>query len=391
MQNGLLRQHLYEWAFLILALKNVLDSSLLFHRPEWLDTLLILAFLSCIAWKLSQQTYTLARLAIYLLLGAIVVYTCAKSDYYYILFSFLGIIAIQDVELRRVVMKTAAVKAILIMVHVLYFLYAVLVYSDFTGILYNGEEARFFFYLGHPNTFAMFVLWTMLEFVYAYYERMNVLHLLLLCLLNTAMFLFTRSDTSLIVGTVALLLLLMDKLRKLRWGRALNLLSLYGFAVCAILFPGISIAYTQMSGASLAIFDFFDKLFTGRLLFGAFGYDQYGFTLLGRTLSFSGKVFWRGHWFDAIIFDNSYLWMFIRYGYLYLLLIAAALIRFGKSTTPLEKILVISFTLYGIMEAYIINVALCFPLLFIGRCLYSELEQKKPSTVRRMSRLTGAS
>ena len=59
-----LQQQLYTIAFVVLSIKNVLDSSHLFSRPEWLDTLFLLTFFACMGWKFFLQRYTVKSLII---------------------------------------------------------------------------------------------------------------------------------------------------------------------------------------------------------------------------------------------------------------------------------------------------------------------------------------
>ena len=107
-------------------------------------------------------------------------------------------------------------------------------------------------------------------------------------------------------------------------------------------------------------------MFTGRLLFGAVAYDEKGFSLIGKLVEFPEKQYWNGHWIDGMIFDNSYIWLFISYGVVYLILISLAFIVYSRYMTNLEKIYVVAYALYTLMEIYVINTALVFPLLIVG-------------------------
>jgi hypothetical protein len=69
--------------------------------------------------------------------------------------------------------------------------------------------------------------------------------------------------------------------------------------------------------------------------------------------------------------------MFILYGYFYLLLISAAFIWLSDKTTVLEKVIIVGYSIYGIMEAYVISASICFPLLFLGKYLYLEIEERR--------------
>jgi len=377
MKENNFRQNLYEFAFMILAVKNVLDSSTLIKRPEWFDLLLITVFFGSILWKLALQTYTWGRILILTGFGMLCAYTCVKGDYFYIIFSFFGIIAIQDVDLKAVLKKTSRIKIILILIHVIAYFVIMIISPAKIHLVYRNGVMRHYFMLGHPNTFSMYVIWTSLEYIYARYEKFRIPNLLFVWFINAATYYFTNSNTGIMVATTTITLLILDKWEKKKQIAFIKPVSKYCFIACAIFIPLLIASYSKLSGGMLVLFNVLNPFFSGRLLYGAYAYDVYGFSLIGRSIDFAEKTFWRGHWFDTIIFDNAYIWMFVMYGYLYLIVVSISFIWISKKTTTLEKILIIAITFYGIMEAYIINAAICFPLLFIGKYFYATIQEKK--------------
>ncbi|WP_455714723.1 hypothetical protein [Anaerosporobacter sp.] len=382
MKQKRLGQNLYEYGFVILAVKFLLDASSLFKRPEWIDTLLILSFFGVMIWKIALQSYTMTRLLVYGLMGVVCAYTCIKGNYFFILFSFLGIIAMQDVDLKEVVRKTSNVKIAILLIHILVYFVILLVTPDKIDYVYRNGIRRHYFFLGHPNTFSMLTLWTSMEYLYSRYDKLKVINLVVIWIINLLTYQFTNSNTGVLVTTIAVALSICDKKNVKRIINMLKPLSKYSFAACSIAIPLFVASYTKFSGRMMGIFNSINDLFTGRLLFGAYIYDVYGFTLLGRTISFAPKIYWRGQWFDAIVLDNSYIWLFVMYGSLYLIILSIAFYLIAKSTSNIEKILIISYTFYGIMEAYIINAASCFPILLIGKYLYIKIQEKRALKVK---------
>jgi len=377
MKENNFRQNLYEFAFMILAVKNILNSSTLIKCPEWVDMLLIMVFLGFIVWKLALQTYTWGRFFFFTGFAILCAYTCVKAEYFYLLFSFLGIIAIQDVELKEVVKKTSRIKIALLLLHVIVYFVTMLISPEKIIFFYRDGVMRHYFMLGHPNTFSMYVLWTSLEFIYARYEKLRIPNLLFIWLINAITYYFTNSNTSIMVSTLVVTLFVLDKWGKKKLIAFIIPVSKYCFTACTILIPLLIVSYTKLSAGMLEMFNMLDSFFSGRLLYGAYAYDKYGFSLIGRTIIFAKKTFWHGHWFDSIFFDNSYIWMFILYGYIYLIVISSAFIWISKKTTTVEKVLIIAFTFYGVMETYVINAAICFPLFFIGKYLYVAIQEKR--------------
>jgi hypothetical protein len=125
---------------------------------------------------------------------------------------------------------------------------------------------------------------------------------------------------------------------------------------------------------------------TGRLWFGAYSYDLFGFTFLGRNfdLYVPRKIFWDGRWGDYFIpFDNYYIGNLYHYGIINLVVTALALLLLTKRMENREKIIIVAFSFYGIMENYIINIAICFVLLIIGKYIY---QKKAPLSEKKQER-----
>lgn len=368
------RQSLFEAALILYAVKDILESTRLFRRPEWLDTLFVLIFLALIVWKLALQTYTFWRLVIMGILGGMCAYTCINGNYFYIMVSFLCIFAMQDVDLEQAIRKVSWVKLALVGAHVVYYVICFIIAPGKIQFIYRNGVKRHYFFLGHPNTFSMFVLWTTIGFAYGYYKKLNRIQLGGLWFVNFFFYLFTNSNTGIMVSTIVYGLMILDK-SNVSLKRTLKS-SKYIFGIFSIMIPVFVASYTKLPEFLLKVYDFLNTFFTGRLLFGSYVYDVYGISWIGRTIYFPEKTYWRGHWFDTIVFDNAYIWMFVIYGYFYLLLIAVGFFLIEKHMNRVEKILVIGYAFYGVMEAYIISASICMPLLFLGKYMYLMLEKK---------------
>ena len=149
------------------------------------------------------------------------------------------------------------------------------------------------------------------------------------------------------------------------------------FIFFSILFITTSVIYTKISGGLLIAYKNFDKALTGRLMYGACAYDMRGFSIIGKQLIFPRKFFWFDRWMDGMVFDNSYIWLFVSYGVVFMVLICVGLFAIRKRLTTLEAIMIISYCLYGVMENYILNSVLCFPILFVGKYIFAGNKKKK--------------
>ena len=369
-------QYVYTIAMIIISVKNILDTSELMKRPSWFDNLLLVAFLGCIGFKFCTQHFSLLKIILFLVTGVMVIYTCIHLNYFYLLITFLAMVSIQDVKLEEVIKQTARVKGVLLIIHIVYYFSLLVISPGSLSYSYRNGVKRHVFFMGHPNTFSMYVLWTTIEFLYAHHKKMKSYHIVLFWLINAITYYFTNSNTGIIVSTVTSILLYGYQKNSTKIMKIAHKGSRYCFLACSIIFPLISVCYVKLSGSAVELINKLDDILTGRIMYGAYTYDVFGFTLLGRTITVPEKIYWRGVWFDGVVYDNAYIWLFVIYGSIYLVIFSIGFILISNQTTNMEKILIIAFAMYGIMEGYIVNASICFPLLYLGKYLY----QRKPGS-----------
>lgn len=380
-QNKTLQQQLYTLAFVDLGIKNILDSSTLFSRPEWLDTVFLLVFFFCIGWKLMLQRYTKQMIVVMGIFGMIFAFVSFKMSYYFLLFTFCGIAAVQNVDLKKTFKYTSVTKIFMILLHVVPYIVTYIVTPDQIDFIYRNGVKRQYFYIGHPNTFSMYVGWATLEFAYAFYDQLRDVDLLLIWIVNLIVYKFTDSNTSMIVWSICLVGFLAERAREEIVSKIVRPIARYGFAVCSVFFVVITMWFTSMPEPIRSWYLKLDDFFTGRLMYGAFTYETFGIAWLGNpNVHLSETTYFEGTWVDSLVFDNSYIYLFVYYGAIFLLIFSVAFILAGKKKSSdhiinAQNILIIGYTFYAIMENYAINAVLCFPVLFIGKRLYDIYEE----------------
>lgn len=378
-------ENIYALGFCILAFKSyVVDSSILLRLPEFVDSILIVMFCACMVYKLATQSYTIGQVMLLSVLGIGCLYTCPKVDNYYLIFSFFGIAGMQNVELKKVIKWTSWVKASIILVHVS--IYFVNLFLDPSSIVYVYREdgvPRHFFYMGHANTFSGYLLWTTLQLIYVYYEKMQQWHFILAMAVNWFFYLYTDSNTSFAMTILIIGILMLKKAGVHSLDRWIRLAARYLFLFASVIFAASCVFYTSMSGGVKDFYEKANSFFTGRLRFGAYVYDTASFSLFGRSIQFPPKIQWREFWLDSMVFDNAYIWMFVLGGAIYLVLISYAMIRITRYTDFLENVMLVAYAMYGISEAYIINAGNCFPLLLVGVYLYRRKQDMKGKGMER--------
>lgn len=365
-------EKIYLIGIIIITFKITLDSSAIISWSESVDTLIIGAYLLCMIYKVLHQVYSPLSLVVYALTGLMCLYTCRNADNFYLVFTYFAIICLQNVDIKKVIKTTFTIKSLILVFHVLYFFLMYVVNRGSIVYFYRNGVKRVSFFMGHPNTFTAFLCWVCLEYIYLNYEKLTWKHLVGVWGVNYFFYLFTNSNTGLITMTMTVFFAILDKWHVKIFNKILHFIARYGFAMCAGGFAFIIIRFRSFGSVMMNIYNALNKFFTGRLLYGVCTYDLYGLSWFGRTIQFPAKRYWNGYWLDKMVFDNSYIWLLVLYGTAYLFIISALLIFIGKKTTNIEKILIVAYIFYAIMESYAINVVICFPLLFVGKYIHSK-------------------
>ena len=185
------------------------------------------------------------------------------------------------------------------------------------------------------------------------------------------------------MSTICVTLFIVERAKPKQMAKLLTPIAKYAFAVCSIFFTVITVSFTSMPDGLRTMYLKLNDFFTGRLLFGAFAYENFGIAWLGNpAVHLSRKTYFEGFWVDTLLFDNSYIYLLVYYGAIFLPIFSIALIIIGSDKKVdvkrnVEKILIIAYAFYAIMENYAINAVLCFPILFVGTRLFDIYEENK--------------
>lgn len=378
-------QMLYTCALLLLAFKNITDSSVIMKKPDVLDDIIIMVFTAIIGVKIVTQRYTYGKFVFSIALFCLCVYTCIKCYYFYLYFTALLFISIQDVELEKALNIVWKFKAFLLSIHVIAYVANFLANPYSVPYSYRNGVQRMTFYQGHANTFSMYVCWISMEYLYSNFKKLNPLRLGIVWIINYVFYIFCDSNTAMTIISMACIFIGISTIKRgfIKYYEMLvKFFSKYLYAFLSIFFVTIIIGF--VNGLFADIFETLDKFFTGRLLYGAVAYDLKGLSIFGKVAEFDQKIYWNGYWIDGMIFDNCYIWMMVSYGIVYLVLISLASIVFNKRMDVRDRIFIILYTLYTVMEAYVMNAAICFPLLIFGMYFTGKREPKLSTGMNRL-------
>ena len=381
MNNRELDKRVYMYGVIAISIKAMLDFSELFSFvPKIVNNSFAVLFLLCMFYKILHQRYTKKMLLLSVLLGITCIYTYLfRNSYFYMITTFLCIIAMQDVSLEKLLKKTSILNILFLSSHVIcyWILYLIMPWKIHFYYRSGSGAPRHSFLVGHANSFGMYITWTSLQLIYAYYDIISIPIIILIYIINVFFYMFTDSNSGIIILTITMVAIICSKLGFSFIKKLYSVIAKWGFLFCTLFFAGITIVYSKMEGPLLAGCRFLDKLFTGRLSYGAVAYDLYGCTFLGKELNFPAKLYWKGMWFDGMVFDNMYIMFFVKCGFFYMLLIGILFVKIGNKLSEIEKMMLVAYLFYSMTEAYSTNAIFCFPLLFIGKYIFTNHDISK--------------
>lgn len=365
---------LYMLGYIAWLLKDLIRSSSIFSVLSFADTvenLLTVLFFALMLLALAQKPLTEREFLLSLAVIGLALVSYTRNHYFYVISSAVCVISCRNIDLKRVIKASYRLKAAWIAFHLTAYIIVYIArpslirfdYRDGTGAM------RHYFFLSQANTAAMLLAWTIIEFVYVNWDRLRIRDFLGLWVLFFIYNCFTDSRTSVVTLTVFLLLCALCKTGRIH-ERALRGFTRWGYAACSVLFPALAYGYLFLGQSFHAFFTVLDTLLTGRLLYGSFGLDQYGLTVLGQPITWAGIVYWKGYWIDQVVFDNAYLYFAVALGIIWLIVLSFSFFRVEKYLTVTECILVTIYILFAITENYTVDVVYCFPMLFVSRLIF---------------------
>lgn len=347
-----------------------------------------LLFLFLLAYKIIfLQTYNKKNLFVIGVFLVILAISYSYTKYETLIYTAAAMIAMQNVDLKKVLSYTYKFRAVFIGIHTIAYAIVYKVNPSMIDFDYRFGDTtsrpRHNFLLGHANIVAMLISWTVLEYMYVNYEKLNKKKIFVLWLVNFIYYQFTNSNSSMIVVTVVSILIILSKENKKVIDKIISGMSKYFFAFCSVVFPMLCVVYTSLSGPLLEAWNNLSYFFSGRLLYGACAYNISGISWIGKRITYiNQKTYWHGNWFDGMVFDNTYILFFVSYGYIALLFLALLFIKSDKCTSKEDKIMLIVCAVYTMMENYVLNSIFCFAIVILGKVYFSKINGGKNESAK---------
>lgn len=215
-----------------------------------------------------------------------------------------------------------------------------------------GVERRYCLGLGHPNALHC-MFWALLTLgTYLYHDRLKIWHYAVLMVANLGLFALTGSRTGVLVASLVILCgVIIIAFPKIKSGKVIYILS----ELCLLVCVGFSIRVAHYNGflqrGQYPILDWIDKKLSGRLLDSGYGGNIHKWSMFS-DCDKKGYI------------DMGYIKLYHWYGIfpatLYIIIIIFMIWRCYKKYDAASLILIMSFTIYTLVEAHAVSV-------YIGR------------------------
>lgn len=281
------------------------------------------------------------------------------------------VVACKDIDLKKILKTTLIITAIGTVV--LFILSATGIFGAFSVTANFGRgpspgivETRYCFGMGHPNAFQCMLFMMSTLIIYIYSENMNIVHFVLIFAINYISYLFTDSNTALLVLIATLAgVILLKYVKTLRENKLIYILGGAIF-VSIVLFS----IYGAYAGTENAFMYKLDKLLNGRF--------QYAYIVENARLE-NWTLFANSE--NTEYFDQGYIRLFYWYGIIpaitYLLSNIYLIWQSYKKRDYVLLVIVVAYAVFSIMEAHIVSVYLLrnYLLIWLGYYWYKGLEK----------------
>lgn len=362
---------LVKAAFVVLIVKVTASSSMLIPWNATIDNLCI-AFALCVTFaKLCRLTLPLRHLLVLGIMALVSLYTCVSMGQYDLLVTVIAVCLLIDVDLEGYISLMLKIQAYLILAHIAAAGFLTLIRDGNAYWIWTDHRLRFNAGFVHPNVLSCYILSCMLMFAWKQFRRITANQFGWMVLITVLTFAMTRSRTGLLLNLFLLLLLFLTQNEHALVVKLLN-------PILLVLFPGLTALFFWaqkhfVSGSSIALL--LDDLMTGRIKYAAYAYLRSGTSLLPRYLDYAyyGVVSWSPEWnLNTFTFDNLYSYMFIQMGIIWIGITTMLIIFVCRRFDFRNKIFVLMWILYAIVEVHGLNCFKFFPLLLLSTLFSGE-------------------
>lgn len=369
---------LVKAAFIVLIVKVMASTSTIMPWNTFVDNLCITFAICVMLAKICRFTMTLKKL---LTLGAaalVVLYTCVSMGQYDLLVTMVAIFLVIDEDLEEYLNVLLHIQVAILIIHI-----------AASGVLsLSGSAIRFWFTsngrlrfsggFSHSNVLSCYVLSCMLLFSWKHFRHITSTQFVWMAFIMGLTYIASKSRTGLLLNLFLLLLIYLTQNENHLLQRAINPILLLLFTGLAATFFWAQKQYAAGNRIALLL----DDLLTGRVKYAAYAFLRSGTTWLPRYLDYvaSGSVTWSEEWrLNTFTFDNLYSFIFAQMGMIWLIIIPVLLVVVCKKFDFRNKVFILFWLLFSIVETHGLNCFKFFPLLLLSTLISEKGAEDHPT------------
>lgn len=366
-------------ASIIMTIKILCDYSEIIFIPDFLDKIIVITYIFIFLIILFCQRYTKKELVIELILGILCAYSSIIRKDYYLLISYMSILMIKNVDLKKIMAVGIRTKVLFISFHFILFIICFLFdkKSLITNIRLGEEHTRYTIFLTQPNAAAMLAMWTIFELIYIKYKTLSLKKLIGYFFILLPFIIFTNSRTCIYLIFIVFMLIILEKKGIKIQKKIVNNISKYGFAIISLLIGILTIWYIQL----ILYFPNLSKMFTGRIYYSYKTYTMYGWTMFGQWFQ-TKDLNWDTYSITNILLDSLYSNLFLGIGVIFIIIISISFYNVSKNSDYITQLIILAFIIYSISEGYAINTYVSSTILIVANYYLNLHKNNKLKEIR---------
>lgn len=309
-------------------------------------------------YKLINSKYEFRELFIIItlgVLGILIFYQTNKAGGF---LSVLALIGLKGVDIKKLMKLCFWIRLSAFLLLFSLSSFDIIENTMITHLRGEASVIRYSMGFSHPNQFHLSFIILLLLFMYIYYEKLNLIHLFLLGIVNISVYARSYSRTSTIIGFFAIAIMIWFKSNHLPRLKNAFCFAMVPFGFLISIIPAVF--YNNIPNLRTI-----DRLMQWRITFSKYYLDTYSIRLFGNNLNF-----------DPIVLDSGYVELILNYGLIFTTFYVVAnmviIYRYVKMKKYRELLLIISLSIYGITESFIPNLFSNVSLIFLGELIFEK-------------------
>jgi hypothetical protein len=351
-----------QWGMLIMVIKVSFSFSKIIPYTDGMDNVLSLLAVAVLTWCIIYDNfYSPKLLIIYGLVSVCALYTSIVTSNYGFLITVIMCLAIRKHNIDSIIRFIFRYELFFLIVHICIAVISSCLFGTSISSVettYGWRSLRYNFGLGNANTVSVYAFNLIAMWVWLNFEKIKAKHIVNIIIISIILYFFTKTRTS-FIEMLILAGLLIITYHKNKSGKFFTAIAKSITAVFSIIFYALIRLYINGNEVALLM----DKFLNARIRLGAYAYNQYGLTILGRNfLNFHATwdEQWKLNWFT---FDCTYSYLTINMGIIWIILIALIFWKLASYKSNKINIAIIVFSLYAVSEVHALNPFLCYPII----------------------------